>query len=63
MAYSLLLLGILLLGLVLIALGAVLLFKQKNKLTGAILLVLGVLTGLFSVLGFLFLVIASRTMG
>ncbi len=63
MAFTLLLLAILLFGLVIMVIGAVLLFRQKNKPAGWIVFGTGALFTLISILGFLSLVIVSRTMG
>lgn len=63
MAYTLILLSMLLFGLILAVIGGILLFTQKSKLAGAIVFAVGSLTTLFSILGFLSVVIISRTMG
>lgn len=59
----LLLLGMLLFGLVLLAIGVVLLFKVKNKLAGAFVSAVGLVTSSFSVLVFLFLMVARVSVG
>ena len=63
MTFTLLMLAILLLGVILIVIGAILLFLQKSKLAGFVVLGVGLLTTLLSLLGFLSLVITTRTMG
>lgn len=63
MTFVFLLVAILLVGVLLVGLGAVLLFSQKNKLAGFIVLGIGLLMTLASILGSLSLVITTRTMG
>jgi hypothetical protein len=63
MAFVLLILAILLVGVLLMGIGAVLLFLHKSKLVGFIILGVGLLMTLVSIMGFLSLVIATRTMG
>jgi uncharacterized membrane protein len=63
MAITLLLLGILLFGLILLAIGAVLLFKVKNKLAGILLVAVGLVCTLSALSIFLSLIITTRTMG
>ncbi len=63
MTFVLLMTGVLLVGVLLVVIGAVLLFLQKSKLAGAIVIGVGLLTVVFSVLAFLSLVITSRSMG
>jgi hypothetical protein len=63
MAITLLLLGILLFGLILSAIGAVLLFKVKNKLAGILLVAVGLVCTLSALSIFLSLIITTRTMG
>ncbi len=63
MAFTLFMLAVLLFGLILVALGGVLLGVLKKKLAGWIVLVFGILTATLSILGYLFLVITSTTMG
>ena len=63
MAFTLLLLVLLLSGLILAVMGGVLLFLQKSKLAGFIILSIGLLMTLVTILGFLSLVITTRTMG
>lgn len=63
MAFTLLLLVILLIGLLLVVTGSALLLLKKSKLAGFIILGVGLLTALFSILGFISLVITTRTMG
>jgi hypothetical protein len=63
MTFVLLLLAILLLGVILAVIGGVLLFLQKSKLAGFILLGVGLLMMVGSIMGFLSLVITTRTMG
>ena len=63
MAFTLVLLALLLFGLILAVIGAVLLFLQKSKLAGSIVIGVGLLIVLFSILAFLSLVITTRTMG
>lgn len=63
MTFILLMLAILVLGVILIVIGAGLLFLQKSKLAGFIVLGVGLLTTLLTLLGFLSLVITTRTMG
>ncbi len=55
------LLGILLSGLVLLAIGVVLLFKVKNKLAGALVSAVGLVTSSFPVLVFLFLTVTNSS--
>jgi len=59
----LLLLGMLLFGLVLLAIGVVLLFKVKNKLAGALVSAVGLVTSSFSVLVFLFVTLTRSAVG
>jgi hypothetical protein len=63
MTFTLLLLAILLSGLILAVIGGVLLFVQKSKLAGFIVLGAGFLMAVLSILGFLSLLITTRTMG
>lgn len=63
MTFTLLLLAITLFGLILAVIGGILLFVQKSKLAGFIVLGVGSLMIVLSILGFLSLVIVSRTMG
>jgi hypothetical protein len=63
MAFVLLILAILLFGVILVVIGGVLLLLRKSKLAGFIILGVGLLMTLVSILGFLSLVIATRTMG
>ncbi len=63
MAFTLLLLGILLFGIILAVIGSLLLFVRKDRLAGFVVLGLGILVTLSSVAGFLSLVIVTRTMG
>jgi hypothetical protein len=63
MTFTLLLLAILLTGLILGVIGGILLLSQINKLVGRIVFVVGSLTALFSILGFLSLVVISQTIG
>ena len=63
MTFTVLMLAILVLGLILIVIGGILLFLQKSKLAGFIVFGVGLLMTLLSLLGFLSLVITTRTMG
>jgi hypothetical protein len=63
MAFTLLLLALLLFGVILAVMGGVLLYVRKSKLAGCFILGVGLLMTLFSILGFLSLVITTRTMG
>jgi len=63
MTFTLLMLAMLVLGVILIVIGGILLFLQKSKLAGFIVLGIGLLTTLLPLLGFLSLVITTRTMG
>ncbi len=63
MAFTLVLLAILFFGVILAVMGGVLLSLQKSKLAGFIILGVGLLLTLVSFLGFLSLVITTRTMG
>jgi len=63
MAFTLVLLAILLLGVILAVIGGVLLFLRKSRLAGFILLGVGLLMTMVSILGFLSLVITTRSMG
>jgi hypothetical protein len=63
MTYVILLLAILLLGVILVVIGGGLLYLQKNKWVGFIILGIGLLMTLVSILGFLSIVITTRTMG
>ena len=63
MTFTLILLAILLLGVILAIIGGGLLFFQKSRLAGFIALGVGLLITALSILGFLSLVITTRTMG
>lgn len=63
MAFTLMLLAILLFGLALVVLSAILLFVQKSKLAGWIVFAVGLFAIVLSGLGFISLVITSSTMG
>ncbi len=63
MAFTLLLVFVLLLGLVMLVIGSLLLFARKNRLAGFVVMGLGLLVTLSSIAGFLSLVIVTRTMG
>ncbi len=59
MLTELALLGMLLFGLVLLVIGVVLLFKEKNKLTGALISTAGLVISSLPVLIYLFLTVTS----
>ena len=63
MTFVLLLLAILLFGVILCVIGGVMLYLRKNKLVGFIFLGIGLLMILVCILGFLSMVITTRTMG
>jgi hypothetical protein len=61
--YIILLLASLLLGLILLAMGAILLLKVKNKITGILVGVVGLVFTFCPVAVFIFLVATVRTQG
>jgi len=63
MFITLLLSGVLLLGLVLLAIGVVLLIKNKNKLAGALTTAIGLVFTIFPIVIYLFLTITTSVQG